>query len=75
MTKIYDSHKNTFEHIVKKQWPRKQLVKHNIGVQEDAHSWTNINGGKLIAEFLNVIGLTDNLMIIKSGSYFSHLVK
>ena len=52
----------------------KQLVRYNIGVQEDVHSQT-IDGGKLITQFLNVIVYTDNSIIIKSGCYFSVLVK
>ena len=62
MTKMYDYHKNTFEHIVERKanWHENlctnlKRVRYNIGVQEDVHSQTCIDGGKPIAQFLNVI--------------------
>ena len=50
MTKIYDSHKNIFEHIVERheisRSNLKLLVRYYIGVQENVHLYTSIDEGK-----------------------------
>ena len=43
-------------------------------MQEDVPSWTTVDGGKPIAQFLKVNEYADN-SITKSGCYFSVSVK
>ena len=48
----------------------RQLVRYNIVLQEDVHPRTSIDGGKPIAQFLNVIECVDSSLILKSDCYF-----
>ena len=66
MTEIYNSYETPLSTSLRDSGHQKKVVRYNIGMQEDAHSWTNINGGKPITQILNVI---------KSGCYFSLPVK